>query len=117
VDGSTKERTSTAEGWVTDGQFNRFNALDGSARLFLDDVLISPDALSAPQNALLVGGNLSCSFSTGGRLHEDADPTLGGGNLIESVQEQISDGGHYRFDGPVEQLILEGRGCATLTFE
>jgi hypothetical protein len=117
LNGSTKERTSTAEGWVTDGQFGRFNTRDGSARLLLDDVLISPDALSAPQNALLVGGDLSCSFSTGGRLHKDADPTLGGGTLTESVREKSSGGGHYRFDGPVEQLTLKGRGCATLTFE
>lgn len=110
-------QTSTADGWVTDGQFDRFETVSGSTRLFHERVLVSPAALSAPRHALLVAGDVTYTLATEGRLHEDADPTLGGGTPV-SESSGVADGAaHHRFDGAIERLTLEGEGAATLAFE
>lgn len=109
--------TSAADGWVTDGHFDQFETVDGSARLFLEGVLVSPAALSAPRNALLVAGDLDYRLDADGRIHEDADPTLGGGRRVSTARGAISGSVHHRFDGGVAELALEGEGAATLAFD
>jgi len=117
ADHTVEGRTGTADGWVTDGHFDRFEPVDGSARLFLEDVLVSPDALSAPRNALLVAGDLEYRLVADGRVHEDADPTLGGGRPVSTTRGESAGSVHHRFDGGVTELALEGEGAATLAFD
>ena len=110
-------RTDAADGWVTDGRFDRFEAVDGSARLFLEGVLVSPAALGAPRNALLVEGDVTYSLEADGTVHADADPTLGGGTPVTAAEGETAGAVHHRFDGGVTRLALDGDGAATLAFE
>lgn len=117
ADHTVEGRTSAADGWVTDGHFDQFETVDGSARLFLEGVLVSPAALSAPRNALLAAGDLDYRLAADGRVHEDADPTLGGGRRVSTAQGATSGSVHHRFDGGVAELALDGEGSATLAFD
>jgi hypothetical protein len=108
-------RTATADGWVTGGRFDRFEITEGSARLFHENVLVSPAALDAPPGALLVCGDVEYTLATEGRLHEDADPTLGAGTPAEAVSGEPERTTHHRFDGAVTAFTLEGDGAATLS--
>lgn len=117
ADHTVEGRTSAADGWVTDGQFDRFETVAGSARLFHERVLVSPAALSAPRNAFLAAGDVTYSLDAEGRLHEDADPTLGGGTPVAEAAGVTDATAHHRFDGAVRRLTLEGEGAATLAFE
>jgi len=108
-------RTATVDGWVTGGRFDRFETTEGSARLFNENVLVSPAALGAPSGALLVCGDVEYTLATAGRLHEDADPTLGAGTPTATVSGEPETTTHHRFDGAVTTFTLEGDGAATLS--
>jgi hypothetical protein len=108
-------RTATVDGWVTGGRFDRFETTDGSARLFHENVLVSPAALGAPSGALLVCGDVEYTLATEGRLHEDAAPTLGAGTPTETVRGEPAATTHHRFDGAVTTFTLDGDGAATLS--
>ena len=110
-------RTATSDGWVTGGHFDAFETVTGSARLFHEGVLVSPAALSAPRNAFLVAGDVEYSLDAEGRVHEDADPTLGGGTPVPTTEGRAEGSAHHRFDGGVCRLRLDGEGAATLAFE
>jgi hypothetical protein len=117
ADHTVEGRTRAADGWVTAGHFDHFETVAGSARLFQERVLVSPAALSAPRNDFLVAGDVDYTLRTEGRLHEDADPTLGGGTRVSEAAGGTDESVHHRFDGGVSRLTLEGEGAATLAFE